>query len=120
DIDNMVVSLKRAKEKGAKTVGALVFSESPIHTDELYKEKTKELISKVDVDSVMLKDAGGVLTPERVKTLVPEMKEILGNIQLEHHSHSLTGLAQIVYIETEKKDVEIIQTAIAPLSHSTS
>src|SRR5699024_12371677 len=39
DIDNMVVSLKRAKEKGAKTVGALVFSESPIHTDELYKEK---------------------------------------------------------------------------------
>lgn len=120
DIDNMVVSLKRAKEKGAKTVGALVFSESPIHTDELYKEKTKELISKVDVDSVMLKDAGGVLTPERVKTLVPEMKEILGNIPLELHSHSLTGLAPIVYIEAVKAGVDIIHTAVAPLSNGAS
>src|SRR5699024_12535429 len=109
DIDNMVVSLKRAKEKGAKTVGALVFSESPIHTDELYKEKTKELISKVDVDSVMLKDAGGVLTPERVKTLVPEMKEILGNIQLELHSHDITGRALIVYIDAETAGAVNIQ-----------
>lgn len=120
DIDNMVGSLNRAKKKGAQTVGALVFSESPIHTDELYKKKTKELIAKTNVDSVMLKDAGGVLTPDRVKTLVPAMKEILGDIPLEIHSHCLTGLAPLVYLEAVNAGVDIIHTAVSPLSNAAS
>lgn len=120
DIDNMKVSLDHAKKIGAQTVGALVFSESPIHTDELYRQKTKELIEKTAVDTVMLKDAGGVLTPERVKTLVPVMKEILGDIPLELHSHSLTGLAPLVYIEAVKAGVDIIHTAVTPLSNGAS
>lgn len=120
DINNMEGSLKHAKKLGAKTVGALVFSESPIHTDELYKQKTKELIERADVDAVMLKDAGGVLTPERVKTLVPAMKEILGDIPLELHSHCLTGLAPLVYLEGVKAGVDIIHTAVSPLSNASS
>jgi len=120
DIDNMVVSLNAAKERGALTVGALVFSESPIHTDELYREKTKELITKANVDTVMLKDAGGVLTPERVKTLVPVMKEVLGDIPLELHGHSLTGLAPMVYIEAVKAGVDIVHMAVSPLSNGAS
>lgn len=120
DINNMVGSLNHAKKLGAKTVGALVFSESPIHTDKLYVQKTKELIEKTNVDSVMLKDAGGVLTPERVKTLVPAMKKILRDIPLEIHSHCLTGLAPLVYLEAVKAGVEVIHTAVSPLSNASS
>src|SRR5699024_182209 len=120
DINNMAGSLNHAKKRGAETVAALVFSESPIHTDELYVKKTKELINRTDVNSVMLKDSGGVLTPERVRTLIPAMKKVLGNIPLELHSHCLTGLAPLVYLEGVKAGVDVIHTAVSPLSNSSS
>ncbi|MGQ3281222.1 MAG: hypothetical protein ACT6WE_32490, partial [Shinella sp.] len=74
DIDNIAPGLIRAKQLGASTFGALSFCESPIHTDELYIAKARELIDKTDVDAVKLKDAGGLLTRERIRTLVPAIK----------------------------------------------
>ena len=96
---NIVYILKHAKSLGAYTVGALVYGHSPVHTDELYAEKTKELIERAGVDSIMLKDACGLLTPDRIRTLVPAMKQVMGEVPLELHSHCLTGLAPLVYLE---------------------
>ncbi len=48
---------------------------------------------------IMLKDAGGLLTPERIRTLVPALKDVIGDRPLEVHTHSLTGLAPLVCLE---------------------
>lgn len=117
DLDNIVYLLKYAKELGAYTVGALVYCHSPVHTDELFAQKTKELIDRANVDSIMLKDSCGLLTPDRIRTLVPAMKKVMGKTPLELHSHCLTGLAPLVYLEGVKLGVDQVQTSIAPLAN---
>jgi len=119
DIDNIAPGLIRAKELGASTFGAVSFCESPVHTDELFVAKAIELIEKADVDAIMLKDAGGLLTPDRVRTLVPALKEVIGERPLELHSHNPTGLATLVYLEAAELGVDLLHTSIAPLANGT-
>ena len=117
DMDNIAAGLRKAKELGASTFGALSFCESPVHTDELYVRKAKELIEKADVDAIMLKDAGGLLTPDRIRTLVPAIKAVIGDRTLELHSHCLTGLAPLVYLEAVELGCDALHTSIAPLAN---
>lgn len=117
DLDNIVHILRFAKEQRAYAVGALVYGHSPVHTDELYVSKVKELIERTNVDSIMLKDACGLLTPDRIRTLVPAMKKVMGKVPLELHSHCLTGLAPLVYLEGVKLGVDQVHTSIAPLAN---
>ena len=117
DLDNIVPILNFAKERGAYTVGALVYGHSPVHTDELYARKVKELIERTNCDSIMLKDACGLLTPDRIRTLVPALKRAMGKLPLELHSHCLTGLAPLVYLEGVRLGVDQVHTSIAPLAN---
>lgn len=116
DVDNIAPGLIRAKQLGASTFGAVSFSESPVHTDELFVSKAIELIEKADVDAIMLKDAGGLLTPDRIRTLVPALKEVIGDRPLEVHTHSLTGLAPLVCLEAVELGADALHLSIAPLS----
>lgn len=116
DVENMAVSIRHGKKLGLHTVAALVFSESPVHTDEVYAGTAKALIEKTDVDAVMIKDSGGLLTPDRIRTLVPALKAVMGDRPLELHSHCNTGLAPLVYLEGAKLGVDQLHAAIAPLA----
>jgi oxaloacetate decarboxylase alpha subunit len=117
DIDNIAPGLIRAKELGASTFGAVSFCESPVHTDELFVAKARELIEKADVDAIMLKDAGGLLTPDRIRTLVPALKEVMGDRSLELHSHCLTGLASLVYLEAVELGCDALHTSVSPMAN---
>lgn len=116
DMNNIIPGLVRAKELGASTFGAVSFSESPVHTDELFVRKAKELVERADVDAIMLKDAAGLLTPDRVRTLVPALREVIGDRTLEVHTHSLTGLAPLVCLEAVELGADQIHTSVWPLA----
>lgn len=117
DVDNMIVSLRHAKRLGMRAVGALVFCESPVHTDEVYARTAKALVEQADIDGIMIKDSGALLTPDRIRTLVPALKSVLGGRTLELHSHCNTGLAPLVYLEAARLGVDQLHTAIAPLAN---
>ena len=117
DMDNIVDSLRLAKNLGARAVGAVVYSESPVHTDAMYVGKVRELIGRAGVDAVMLKDASGLLTLDRVRSLVPALKAACGGIPLEFHSHALTGLAPLLYLEAARLGADQLHTCIAPLAN---
>ena len=117
DIDNIDQGLKLAKELGAETFGALSYCLSPVHTDDLYKRKATELLERTDVDRIMLKDAGGLLTPDRLKTLIPAIRSSIGDVPLEVHTHSLTGLSPLTYLYAAELGVDSIHTSIAPLAN---
>lgn len=119
DFPNIRDSVHIAKEVGIAVEGYLVFSLSPVHTDEYYAQKAAEL-AKLKVDSVLLKDAIGLLTPERTKTLVPAIAKNLGGMSLEIHSHCTTGLAPLCYLEAVKAGVRTVHTAIGPLANGNS
>ena len=117
DVDNMLTALAVARKLGARTIGALSYSLSPVHTDALYVKTAKELVERGNVDAIWLKDAGGLLTIDRIRTLVPAIKGVIGNVPLELHSHCLTGVAPLVYLEGVKAGADCIHTSIAPLAN---
>jgi len=117
DLDNIVDLLRRVKELGMESVGSVVFCQSPVHTDAFYARKTKELIKRAGIDVMMIKDPGGLLTSDRIRTLVPAMLKVTGKVPLELHSHCMTGLAPLVYLEGVRLGVTQIQTSIAPLAN---
>lgn len=120
DLENIVDTIKVAQAAGADAGAALVFCESPVHTDELYVEKTRQLIERTGITHVMLKDSGGLLTPDRVRQLVPKLKAVMGDLPLELHTHCMTGLGPLVYLEGIKAGADIVQTASAPLANGPS
>ena len=117
DVDNLVVSLKLAKSLGVTTEASLAYSQSPVHTDEHYANAAAEVIRKIGVDIIKIRDAGGLLTPDRIRTLVPALKRVMGKTRLALHSHCLTGLAPLVYLEGIKLGVDEFAASIAPLAN---
>ena len=123
---NHDVNLIKQVARMAKTAGmeeyvaALSFTISPVHTDEYYAQKARELAQSKDIDTLYIKDQGGLLTPERVKTLVPAVKQASGDKAIEIHSHCSTGLAPICYLEAIRLGIDVVHTAVPPLAHGTS
>jgi oxaloacetate decarboxylase alpha subunit len=100
---------------GLKIACALSFSLSPRHTDEHYAEKTRALLPfKPDV--IYLKDQGGLLTVERIRTLIPVILSNAGDVPVELHSHCTTGLAPSVYMEALKLGINTLHTGVPPLA----
>ena len=117
DVDNMEVSIRRAKQIGIQSIGALVFCESPLHTDALYAETARQLVQRCGVDGIMLKDSGALLTVKRIQTLIPALRAAVGNdVPIEVHSHSNTGLVQLVYLDAADLGIDQLHTSIAPLA----
>lgn len=119
DMRNMIVPVRAAKRVGLYTAGGVVYTLSPVHTDAYYARKTKELID-LGVDAIYLKDASGLLTPERVKTLVPAIKKVCGKLPLHLHSHCLTGLAPYTACRAVELGVDVVHTATSPLANGAS
>jgi oxaloacetate decarboxylase alpha subunit len=88
-----------------------------VHTDELYVSMAREMVERDAADTIMIKDSGGLLTVDRIRTLVPAVRQAIGSTRLELHSHCTTGLAPLVYLEGVKLGVDAIHTSIAPLAN---
>src|SRR5690606_9164659 len=100
---------------GLKIACALSYGISPRHTDAHYAEKTKALLPfKPDV--IYLKEQGGLLTVDRIRTLLPVIQAAAGKVPIELHSHCTTGLAPLVYMEALKLGVTTLHTGIPPLA----
>ena len=95
--------------------GHLVYTVSPVHTDEYYGGVARE-IAALGVDSVGIKDPSGLLTPERARTLVPAVRGAIGDLPLEIHTHCRSGLGELVCLESVPLGVDIVHTGIRPLA----
>ncbi len=117
DFDNLAPIIRHTKRIGARSVCALTFSVSPVHSDDLYSSIAKRIADETPVDGFVIKDSGGLLTPDRIRTLVPAIKAMIGDRPLELHTHSPTGLGPLVLLEGIALGVDTIHTAIAPLAN---
>ncbi|MDP6391238.1 MAG: pyruvate carboxylase subunit B [Alphaproteobacteria bacterium] len=119
DVRNLEVPVRAAKRAGLHTVAGLVYTVSPVHTDDYYAAKARELV-ELDVDGVFIKDPSGLLTPERIVTLAPAIKGEIGELPLQLHTHCLTGLAPYVALEAVDHGVEVVHAATSTLAHGAS
>jgi oxaloacetate decarboxylase alpha subunit len=108
-----------ARDVGINPVPNIIYSVSPKHTDEYFAQRTRDAAS-LKVNRLCLKDPGGLLTPERVKTLVPIMFQNANGIEIELHTHCTTGLGPLCCLEAVKLGIKIVNTALPPLADGSS
>ena len=82
---------KIAKEYGSEVSGAIMFTLSPVHSDEYYARQVKELAASPDIDTILLYDTAGVLEKERLATLLPAICAEARGKPIEFHSNNLLG-----------------------------
>ena len=110
-----------AKQEGAEEVLlGLVYTLSPVHTDDYYAERARDVGASPDVDVLNLKDPGGLLTPDRVRTLVPALRAAAPGKPLEVHSHNTVTMAGPAYLEAVRAGASFVCTAARPLANGTS
>ena len=119
DVRNLEVPVRSAKANGLHTVAGFVYTASPVHTDEYYAGKIREMVA-LGVDGVFLKDPSGLLTPERAATLVPAAKRACGALPLQIHSHCLSGLAPYVVVKCIEHGADAVHTATSTLANGAS
>lgn len=119
DIRNLEIPIRAARENGIYTVPGLVYTDSPVHTDEYYAAKARELLD-IGMDALFIKDPSGLLVPERVTTLVPAIKSVIGDLPLQLHTHCLSGLGPYVLLQSIQHGVDVAHTATSTLANAAS
>jgi len=119
DLDGWTWKTQVARDVGINPVPNIIYSVSPKHTDEYFAERTRQAAS-LKVNRLCLKDPGGLLTPERLQTLLPIMFENADGIPLELHTHCTTGLGPLCCLEAVKLGIRIVNTALPPLADGSS
>jgi pyruvate/oxaloacetate carboxyltransferase/biotin carboxyl carrier protein len=110
-----------ARAEGAEVVTSLMYTSSPVHTNDHWAEKTRLIAASKDcIDRIMIEDASGVMTPERTRELVSIVQRNCDGIPLEFHCHCNSGLAPLCYLEAIQAGVTTVHTAVAPLANGTS
>jgi len=64
DIRNLDMAMRTAKKAGAIVQAALIYTDSPVHTLEHYRDLALEL-REMGADSICIKDMAGLLSPYR-------------------------------------------------------
>ena len=108
-----------ARKFGLDPIVNLIYSVSPLHTDEYYAERCRQAVT-LKPFRLCLKDPGGLLTPERVRTLVPVILKHAKGIPVELHSHCTTGLGPLVALEAVRLGIRIVNTGVPPLADSSA
>ena len=121
EMEKFIYFARIAKAEGAEVVPAVMYTSSPVHTKEIWAQKTRVLMqAKEWIDRIMIEDASGVITPEQTRELVTTIRENSEGLPLEFHSHCNSGLAPLCYLEAIKSGATTLHTAVAPLANGTS
>lgn len=118
DMRNLAFSIKVAKRLDMFVIGAVTYTISPVHTDDHFVEKARDLVA-LGADAIELKDPVGILTPERARHLIPRLREATRDVQLQLHSHCTFGHGLDTYLETLKlgeNGVDLMHCASRPLA----
>src|SRR5947208_6357747 len=102
-----------------ETIVNLIYSVSPRHTDQYYAERARQAVA-IRPHRICFKDVGGLLTPERVRTLIPVILENAGDVPVEFHGHCNNGLGPLCYLEAVKLGIQTLHTAVPPLANGSS
>ena len=102
-------------------VAGICYTTSPVHTDEYYSDRIAELDDCDAIDSIYLKDPAGLLTPERLRNMLPMLQSRLKQLKLDElHSHSTTGVSPLTLLEAADLGMTKLHTALPPLANGSS
>jgi pyruvate/oxaloacetate carboxyltransferase len=119
DNRNIESSVRSGHAAGMKVNAMMTYTLSPVHTDDYYVERAKELVA-LKADFISVKDPTGLLTPERARTLFPAVVKASAGVPMQLHSHCQSGLAPDVYEIAIASGFRFGHTAVEPLANGAS
>ena len=120
NIDKTLRLAKVAKEFGSEVAGAIMFTLSPVHTDDYYADKADKLAASDDIDTLLLYDTAGVLEKERLSTLLPAITAKSHGKPIEFHSNNLLGQSAKAYLDAIDLGATILHTAVKSMANGPS
>ena len=120
NIDKMHRLAKVAKRHNCQIAGTMLFTLSPVHTDEYYADKADKLSALPEVDSLLLYDTGGVLDRERISTLVPAIVAKSRGKPIEMHANNMLGQSAKSYMDAIEFGVTVLHTAVRSMANGPS
>jgi len=120
NIEKMHRLAKVAKRHNCQIAGTMLFTLSPVHTDEYYADKADKLSALPEVDSLLLYDTGGVLDRERISTLVPAIVAKARGKPIEMHANNMLGQSAKSYIDAIEFGVTVLHTAVRSMANGPS
>jgi oxaloacetate decarboxylase (Na+ extruding) subunit alpha len=121
DMDALLESARMIRKAGAtEIIAALIYTLSDVHDDAFYARLAAQIAKSPHIDRAYIKDPSGLLTSERVRTLIPAVCAQLGDLPLELHSHCTIGLSQLSYLVAAELGVEVLHVACGPLANGSS
>ncbi len=119
DFEDMRGEHEGMRELGMTSIVNIIYTVSPRHTDAYWVERAKSAASLAPF-RICFKDVGGLLTPDRVRELLPKVLRAVGKIPVEFHGHCNNGLGPVNLLEMAKAGVSIMHCAIPPLANASS
>ncbi|WP_315709258.1 sodium-extruding oxaloacetate decarboxylase subunit alpha [Brenneria uluponensis] len=114
DVRNMRCALQAVHKQGAHAQGALSYTTSPVHNEKTWLSLAEQLV-EVGVDSIVIKDMSGILTPSTAYSLVKQLKQRV-DVDIHLHCHATTGMSEMTLLKAIEAGVDHIDTAISSMS----
>src|SRR5699024_1823334 len=124
-LDQMKVANEAVQKSGKISEGAICYTgdilnpeRSNVYTLDYYINLAKELQSE-GVHILGIKDMAGLLKPKAAHELIGELKTHI-DIPIHLHTHDTSGNGLLVYQSAIRAGVDVIDTAVASMSGTTS
>ncbi len=118
DPRNLQTAIKATKKEGGHVQAAISYTTGPVFTNEYYAKYAKTL-EEMGADSICIKDMSGLLLPYDAFDLVTAIKSVV-KVPVQLHTHYTAGVASMTILKAIEAGVDVVDTAIAPMSLGTS
>jgi oxaloacetate decarboxylase alpha subunit len=118
DTRNFEAAAAAIKEAGKHFQAAVVYTISPVHSQDHYLEVAHRLV-EMGADSICIKDMAALLSPFYAEQLIRRFKDEIP-VPIQLHCHYIGGLAPMTYLKAIEAGVDVIDTATVPLAFGNS
>jgi len=115
DPRNMERAMKAVVATGKHAQGTICYTISPLHTVEGYVKLAGQLLD-MGAQSIALKDMAALLKPQPAYDIVKGIKETYGDVQINVHCHSTTGVTLVSLLKAIEAGADVVDTAISSMS----
>jgi pyruvate carboxylase subunit B len=118
DIRNIKPALEVVKACGKHIEATICYTVSPVHSLNHFVEQAKQL-EDLGADTICIKDMAGLLPPFEAYELISRLKSTV-RLPIHLHTHYTSGMASMSSLMAIMGGLDILDTALSPLSGGTS
>jgi len=118
DIRNIKPAMQVVKKCGKHVEATICYTVSPVHSLHHFIEQAKQL-EDLGTDTICIKDMAGLLPPFEAYELISHLKAAV-RVPIHLHTHYTSGMASMSALMAILGGLDILDTAMSPLSGGTS